>query len=331
MKENIHFPAGFTSETDSTILTPEQIDTYSFLIRTAKRARAYPDQSGFFVRTAGITKNGVVWSGGNKEYSHSDAFIHGETAVVSGLRDQTDSPIDAIAWYRDKETGPGDFGRPCGNCRDILRKYCGPETILLNGNETGFVYTKLKDFIFDNFKANELNNFTLGLVPQALRALRASTDVYLPEPMKKFLYSSLLIGDWSPTWPGSHYSNVGYDSVTPVLGSVISWKNSYPFGTISKRSLHLSKLLVVSETGIPDVFYRDRQAILELDEVVRRFTKKGPLKIELVHAKESSNGSLVIHDSRITDTEEWLPHPFSPGAFRMDDVMDEQLAKLIGR
>jgi hypothetical protein len=69
--------------------------------------------------------------------------------------------------------------------------------------------------------------------------------------------------------------------------------------------------------------YRDRQAILELDEILRMFKgSNSPLRVEIVKV-----GSNV--EAYETNVEEWLPHPFSPGAFRMDDVTRAQLDKLI--
>ncbi len=330
VKENILYPAGFSTENEP--LTPEQISKFYYLIYQAKFAKAYPEQSGFFVRTAGITKKGEMWTGGNKEYGHSDAFIHGETAVVSGLKDLTNDPIEIIAWYREKETGPRDFGRPCGNCRDILRKYCDPNLILLNGNENAVVYTRLKDFLFEDFRKINLDHIETGSVEAALKGLFGGNDIYLPERMKNEPYGVALVSRSGEIWKGGHYTNVGYDSVTPLLSTIISWKNSYPNGAISKRHLELSKVVVVSQSGMPNVFYRDRQAILELDEVLRKFTKSPcPLQVELVHATKDDRGNMIIYEARRTNVEKWLPHPFSPGAFRMDDVMEAQLEKLIGK
>lgn len=140
MKEAIHF----LGEDYSRLITPELKNKFSLLMQLAAEAKAYPSQSGFFVKTAGVAKDGTYFKGGNKEYGHSDAFIHGETAVVSGLRDLTESPIEIIGWNKEGEITEKDFGRPCGNCRDILTKYCSPETFLINGNDKEYVVTQLK-------------------------------------------------------------------------------------------------------------------------------------------------------------------------------------------
>jgi cytidine deaminase len=328
-------PTVFSNENGNRLLTPEQLKKYSYLIHLAGEASAYPDQSGYFVRTAGITEHGTFHTGGNKEYGHSDAFIHGETAVVSGLRDLTSDRIEAIAWYQKGEIKAGDCGRPCGNCRDVLSKYCDPDLVLLNGNENAFVLTHLRDYLFEDFKKVNLdkyskyysNGYYLNI---GIDAARKGNDIYLPEKMKQEVYGAVLVSKRGKSWSGSHYSNVAYDSVTPVMNAIINWYGNYPRGSIAEN-LRLEKLLIVGEKINPHVFYRDRQAILELDEILRKFTNNpNPLRVEIVNVEQVSLQERVVKEVYETNTEEWLPRPFSPGAFRMDDVMAGQLGKLIG-
>lgn len=332
VKETIYRPEGFSTQKESE-LSPEAYKHFSFLIRKAHFAKAYPSQSGFFVRTAGMTEDGKIWAGGNKEYGYSDAFIHGETAVVSGLRDITSARIEAIAWYREQETGPGDFGRPCGNCRDILLKYCDTDTILLNGNEQAIVYTRLKDFLFDPKEKGNQKDFKINpyYVDLGIRAVRGGTDIYLPQEMKNDLYGAVLVAENGKAWVGSHYSNVGYDSIPAAMVALLNWKSNYPTGSLDDARLKLSKLILFGVGRTPSVFYRDRQAVLEMDEILRRYTKKGALDVQIVNVDPGyyENGRVI--EAYVTNSEEWLPGPFSPGAFRMDDVMDAQLQKLIGR
>ena len=95
--------------------------------------------------------------------------------------------------------------------------------------------------------------------------------------------------------------------------------------------MRLKKLVIASEGGVPSPFYRDRQAILELDEILRIYTgNPNPLRVEIIQAKDSVRGWAEAVEAFETNVEEMLPHPFSPGAFRMDDVMMAQLVKLIG-
>lgn len=313
----------FSKENNSNLITPELKNKFSLVMRLAAEAKAYPDQSGFFVKTAGMTKNGICYKGGNKEYGHSDAFIHGETAVVSGLRDLTDSPIEVIGWHKDGEISSEDFGRPCGNCRDILSKYCNPETFLLNGNVKGYVVAQLKDYLFNEFRPIDPFNVDFRGVRAALDAAKGANNVYLPEKLKKDIYGAALITEDGMIWQGGGYTNVGYDAIPPIMNAIINWRWNYPSGTIQDKRLRIQKLVVAGEFKTPNIFYRDRQAILELDEILRKFTKNTePLKVQIVSTHL---------DAFETDVEEMLPRPFSPGAFRMDDVMLGQLGKIIGK
>lgn len=310
-------------------LSEREKDKYFDLVRLAEDAKAYPSQSGFFVRTVGLAKDGNLCLGGNKEYAHSDAFVHGETAVLSAIRDLTDSPLEAIAWYKPykkgEAVGPEDFGRPCGNCRDVLSAFTGPDLVLLQGNQTGFVYTHLKDFLFEDFKYLDVSFLQEREVKEALIAQEAAVDVYLPGHLKENVYGAALVSEDGTIWRGSLYTNAGYDSVTPVLSAVLHWKNTYPKETISESHLGLARLVIVGRGKIPSPFYRDRQAILELDEILRRYsTKSKSLEIQLVNIEE--NGL----SARKTNAVESLPRPFTPGEFRMDDVIFAELAKLIG-
>ncbi len=327
MERIIHSP--FSKEKLDFELTPNEEGRYFDLVRLAEGAKAYPSQSGFFVRTAGLAEDGELCLGGNKEHAHSDAFIHGETAVLSSLKDLTDSPIEAIAWYKERKgeeiVGPGDFGRPCGNCRDVLIKYTSPDLILLQGNQTGIVYTHLKDFMFENFDYLDPSLLHEKHVEEALIAQEAAIDVYLPDYLKGNVYGAALVAEDGTIWRGSLYSNAGYDAVTPVLSAILYWKNSYPAGEISESHLNLSRVVIVGKEEIPSPFYRDRQALLELDEILRKYWgENNSLEIQLVNV----NGRGI--SAQKTDARESLPHPFTPGEFRMDDVIFGELAKLIG-
>lgn len=325
MEKLIYTP--FREKEHSLTLSESERDLYTRLVLRAKEARAYPHQSGYFVRTAGLAEDGTEYLGGNKEYGFNDAFVHGETAVISGMRDITDGSMKAIAWYRKEGelVTPESFGRPCGNCRDVMNSYCPPSLVLLNGNETGMVFTHLDDFLFEAFRPVEINKVSeIGAV-NALAAMEAAVDIYLSEEMKRKMYGAALVAEDGTVWRGSHYTNVGYDSVTPVMAAVINWRNSYPTGSVSEKHLNLSRLVIAGSGEMNSPFYRDRQAILELDEVLRRFRGDNtPLKVEIVKL-----GKLA--EAYETNVDEWLPYPFSPDAFRMEDVMQAQLEKLIGK
>lgn len=312
----------FAKEDYSRLITPELRNRFSLVMQLAAEAKAHPSQSGFFVRTAGMTKNGMYYKGGNKEFAHSHAIPHGETAVASGLLDLTDSPIEVIGWHQKGEITSENFGRPCGNCRDYLREFCKPETFFLNGNENAYVVTQLKDYLFEGFKKMEDPKVRKSDLKETFKALLGSNDVYLPEDLKPDVYGAALVTHDGMVWPGGLYTNVGYDPVNAVMNAINNWRWNYPTGEVLDKRLRIRKLLVVGGAKMPHIFYRDRQAILELDEILRKYTRNSePLKVQILDA----NGG-----SYETNVEEMLPRPFSPGAFRMDDVMLGQLGKIIG-
>lgn len=312
-------------------ISPEKQHQYAALVKLAETAKAYPHQSGYHVRTAALAEDGTTHAGGNKEDGFSDAFVHGETAAISGLLDKTASPIEALAWnFVEGKGSPTEFGRPCGRCRDRMLEYCGPELVLLTGNDQNIVYTKLKDFLFTDFTPIEKDAFTITGVNVALTACEHAVDVYLPAEKKQQMYGAVLVAADGTLLSGAHYSNAGFDSVSPGLGAVTHWRNRYLQGRVSEQYLNLEKLVIVGQHGLPQPLYRDRQAVLEMDELLRRYDpQRSPLRVELVHAVRDGDGRPSIVKAAQTDAKGWLPHPFTPGEFRQDDVLQAQLDKLI--
>lgn len=321
----------FPSHQHFSEISAEKQRHYAALVQLAGTAKAYPSQSGYHVRTAALAEDGTTHVGGNKEDGLSDAFVHGETAVLSGLRDKTTSPIEALAWnFVEGKGSPAEFGRPCGRCRDRMLEYCGPELVLLTGNDQNIVYTKLKDFLCTDFSPIEKDALKITEVNVALQACEHAVDVYLPPEKKRQMYGAVLVLSNGSFFPGVHYSNGGFDSISPGLSAVIHWRNSLLYSSSPKHSLHVEKLVIVGQHGIPQVLYRDRQAILEMDELLSQHNPdREPLPVELIHALRDGEGNPLVVQAATTNAKEWLPHPFTPGEFRQDDVLRAQLEKLI--
>lgn len=90
-------------------------DVYRELIAHAKTANPSPFQSGFYVRTAGMTLSGKFVVGGNNEYGITDAE-HGEESVIDAAKQQfPGDPLVLVGFYN---VGAGH----CGNCRDRLKE-----------------------------------------------------------------------------------------------------------------------------------------------------------------------------------------------------------------
>jgi len=299
-------------------LNNEEIEMCQELISKAKTAFSDPNQSGFQVRAAGITEDGHIVTGGNKENSHSDAYVHGETAVVSRIRDEYGNvPIKAIGFFKE---GENVDVTPCGACRDVLIQQTSPDLILVAGNENKIVVNKLKDFTFENFHPIEPKNLDKVGINDARIALDKGIDVYLPENLKKKVYGVSIIDQNMEKYRGSHYTNAGYDAVTPGLAAVQTWNNS----ALKKRA-DIKKIVFVSRENIPSPFYRDRAALSELADITRLSTNRQTnIRVELIQLDEVNN----IKNAVTTDTGEWLPLPFSARSFDMNEAIENQYDKM---
>lgn len=317
------------SKNDNPFFDEDRRKRYTKLTLDAgDKAKAYPWQSLYYVLTGILATDGMEYFGGNKEHALSDAWVHGETATLSGLMDITESPAEALAWYEKTHRliTSNDYGCPCGACLDVLKANCSSELILLNGNETGIVATQLKDYLYNGYRTGDSATINENQITRADMAIDQAVDVYLPQELKNRLYGAVLVGMDGTMWPGSLYTNAGFDAVPPIMSAVLHWRGDYPGTEVSERHLNLEKLVVVCRGKVPDPLYRDRQAILELDEILRRWKRNDtPLPVELVSVDGKD------YTLKETNVSEWLPHPFTPGAFRMDDVMQAELEKLVGK
>jgi len=292
----------------------QELEMCQKLISKAKTAFADPSQSGYYVRTAGITENGDIVTGGNKENSLSDAYVHGETAVISHIRDVYGKvPIKAIGFYKEGNITEEDIS-PCGACRDVLIQQTSPDLLLMSGNTNKIVVLKLKDFTFDNFhRINPTDIDAIGL-KEALIALNKSVSFYIPENLKRKVYGVSIVDQNGNNFRGGLYTNCGYDAITPGLAAVQTWNNS------DQEKTGINKIVITGRNILPSPYYRDRQALLELSEV----TYQNNVRVELINLDNLDN----IQEVAITDTTEWLPRPFSAGNFGMNEAIREQHNKM---
>lgn len=299
-------------------LSDQEMEICHQLISKTETAFADPRQSGYFVKTAGVTENGDIVTGGNKENSLSDAFVHGETAVISRIRDQYgEVAIKAIGFYQEGDVSEENIS-PCGACRDVLIQQTSPELLLMSGNKNKIVVLKLRDFIFEDFHEIMPTDLDSIGVKQAIIALNKGIDEYLPKNLKRKVYGVSIIDQNGKNYRGSLYTNAGYDAITPGLAAVQTWVNS----DVNKRC-NIDKIVIVSKSEIPSPFYRDRQALLELAEVT--YQKK--VRVELIQLDNSDN----ILKVATTDTNEWLPRPFSALSFGMHDLIQSQHNKMFAK
>lgn len=297
--------------------SPEEIIMFQKLIAKAKTSYSNPSQSGFHVRAAGITEDGRMVNGGNKENSLSDAFVHGETSVVSEIRNQYgNTPLRAIGFY--KEDNP--VISPCGACRDVLNQYTSPDLLLVAGNQDKILVKTLRDFNFDNYQPIEIKDLDKKGTSAAIIALDQGVDAFLPKDLKRKMYGVSIVDQNGEKYLGGHYTNSGYDAVTPGLSAVITFTNS----NIEKKS-DLNRITIASRYSLPDLLYRDRQSFMELADITRLFSgRQTGVQVDLIQLDKFNN----IEKAVTTNTDELMPLPFSARSFGMDDAIRDQYNKM---
>lgn len=301
--------------------SPEDRETFKRMLQEAAKAYTDPSQSGYHVRAVGITKDRNIVTGGNKENSLSDAYIHGETAVISRIRDQYGNvPITAIGFYSEKKENTSIC--PCGACRDILIQQTSPDLVLFAGNQEDIKLARLKDFTFEDFHPIEISKTDRSGLTDAKIALNKSTTCYfrLSSDLFKKVYGVSIVTEDYETYQGSLYTNAGYDAITPGLAAIQTWRNSKLL-----YKTDVVKIVFVAQGCIPSPYYRDRQALLELVDITSLDSgRKTPVLVELINIDNLGN----IVEMAVTDTDEWLPHPFSARQFGKDYAIEIQYHQL---
>lgn len=281
-------------------------------------ANATPRQSGYHVRAAAWTKNGI-YPGGNMEYGLSDAFIHGESAAVTHAYAREKNPdIKAIGFSSEATTPDELIVRPCGNCRDILNDYVSPDTLIANGNEHVVMIGRLSSYLAQDFeRAEDFEWWNEEEFWPGAESVSWGIDAFLPDELKGRMYGAVLLGKEEIV--GSHYTNGAYDSTTPGVVAI----NALRY--VGNVEMDLKRVVYAhfgDELTPPHVFYRDRQAMLEMDEVIaRQVSRSGKLPVSLLSIDRDTQQ--VIGEWR-TNTAEMLPYPFTPGEFGMDDAIEAQ-------
>ena len=303
-------------------LSPEEQELYLNLLFAAKDAKAFPRQSGFVVRAAVMTAKGEIELGGNDEYAFSDAFVHGETsALAAALTKYGDTPIKALAFYSIFPPSKEPIGGSCGNCRDVFKEYVDQEMLVIEGDGTFMTVSHFGDGLFENFNHVSLNRLDPTGVTEAERGIAVGVDVYLPKHLKEGIYGAAIVGASGKVWQGSLDTNAAYDATTPLVAARQVWRNAGP-------EAELRKIVIARYGALPKPLYRDRQAILELDEALMDYTGRfTPLPVELVELDQSGR----VMTAALTNTREWMPMPFTAGSFGMSEAVRGSLKGLFPR
>ncbi len=284
---------------------------YNHLLLSALRARPTPAQSNFYVRGAAMTRSGRVVSGGNHEYGITRAIHCEETLVARALEEAgSDDPISIVAFACGT---PGKGAAPCGNCRDVLRQYATPDAVILQGAEAGGAAnaTPLRAFFLDEFiESTPSGALTLAEEVAIGAAVDAAKRSYAVYTSPERVYGAAIVGgtpECTSVAPGGVETDVAYHPTLPLRNAISHL--TYMGGNPSRLLAHL--VIVAAIGHRPAVPYLERQHLKEFAERVSAAKgSNAPLPVWLVHAKEEG----LVERLWVTDSNEWLPNPFWPGA-----------------
>jgi cytidine deaminase len=292
------------------------------LVLAAREAIAHPNQSGYHVKAAGLTESGEIIIGANDENSICDAYAHGETSVMSQVRAQGEE-VRMIGFFKPSEKAEDISINPCGACRDVLEQNAPSDLLIAGGNGKDIlVVRQLAEFSRDDFDEISVEEVNLDGIDQAFVALDSAAYGYIPEEKQSELYGVSLIGANELTRArGSFYTNAGYDAIPAGLAAATTFNDTVDPSTPED----LSEIVVVGLGKIPHLLYRDRAALLELDEILRKGGRTIPLPIYLVAVDPET---FLPLKAQVTNTEECFPNPFSAGAFGMTEALDRNYKAL---
>lgn len=296
-------------------VSAQEISRCFELVEAAKRSTPRPTQSNFFVRSAAMVDTEEIALGGNREGMLSHAWIHGETAAISTAKQMYgERPIIGIGYYFPGGNLEVGAIASCGNCRDILIEEA-PNAIIAAGNEEGIVIGNVNLMRFGPAVSVPAQSISPEVISGCLRAKGMGIEVYLPESLRGVVYVALLLTEGGNLIPGSLYTNAGYDYIPPGISALQCYRHS-PASCDDIKGAFFAGF-----GSLPNVYYRDRQALLELDEVLQtRFNRSIALSVTCMNIDTA--GRRVVEAVQ-TNVAEWMPYPFSPRSFGMDSVIQE--------
>lgn len=312
-------------------------------------AVANPDQSGYHVNFYARADRDVMgqrvhyFPGGNAETSANDTLIHGETsaldgALAHGMRGYVTNLV--LRDMFDNDSPEGLMVRCCGGCRDKLLTYLPLDFPLASFNDRYLMVHSLGALTFEDLapiSQDELTDAIPGYHAASFAGLMAredAIDAYATEgtPLEH-LNSAVLLGSRganrliAETWSSGFYTNAGYArSYATEIADAMLRNDAFTVGVWDLEAIVYTAFMKDGE--YPSMPYRDRQAALELDDIIRRITGRDtPLPV-IVNSYGIDEDTTYPAGSWITNTEEWLPFPFRPSEFGMDEALDQQADKI---
>lgn len=313
MSESMSHETAFHWVNDAAEPTMAEQAMIFYATMSAQDANTNPYQSNFPVRSAAMDIHGNVALGGNRERTLSYAWIHGETSAIDNMRQRFgDTAIRVISFYSEsRDLDELTAASPCGPCRDTLLQEVHPYTFITEGNEDIISVSRLQDFLKDDFAPLSILDINLESLADGEIARFFSDYEYLPPEMLGNVYGVVLLDKDGNRWRGGLETTAGYDEVSPGYAARIAYKQSLRPETSYPD---LDRITVVKRFGLPtNIEYRDRAALLELDEVLmHKHGRTEPLRVDLVHVDDGGPVEAVT-----TNTREWFPRPFSAATLKL--------------
>ncbi|MFH1409316.1 MAG: hypothetical protein ABIH34_05390 [Nanoarchaeota archaeon] len=275
-----------------------------------------PTQSSYPVRAAVVTDKGRYFSGGNHEYGLGRSLHAEETVVARAIEENPRYRLVALALIAGE---PGNIATPCGNCRDFLNQYTDPELIIVSGSPKGgqVAISKLNDYLFNEFKETEIG---LTLSPETIAAeARKATTLYSPSMTP---YLAVLTPLGGEHLFGTFDGDAAYHPTQSIQCAIKSLQ-----GRVNQGSPLASALIIIAE-GKPKVPYLDRQHLTEhlaRQNAYLEITNPVPLPIRLVDVDQQGKPQRMWE----TNSDEWIPHPFSPSNLGKEKELKTAIANLL--
>lgn len=279
---------------------------------------ANPPFSNYFVKEGVGSEFGPMVPAGNIEYGICQA-LHGEESAVAAFRARygRDFYGKVVLGIVADKTELGGPCNPCGNCRDIMLEDFGEDLEIVCGAPEGgvAVVATMRHYLFSEFPRLTLDDLPIwvsGMVEPAITEGEYLVhDAYSPKDVHPARRYHALIRTPGRIYVGARDIMVDYHPIYALRDAIRPARRAHdPF---------VQYVLIVCEDfggSAPDVMYKDRQHLLELNLEGERISgeKNDPPVYLLTYLPDTHQVTGVWQ----TSVKEWLPYPFTPENFGED-------------